>query len=232
MTHPDSIRGLTPKLNWMLDRLPDDEGLIFLDDDLEYLGRCFVERNDLLERKVTDVDLIFEILRGTAALAADASVYFFGWESSESTIRYYSGHDPFKFSGFINGCAMGFLNGHGLRFDETIVAKNDYDLCARKKDDTQHAPERLFLVHAVIALCRSYKSRVVDHALIVFYEGKRGARSIPDFALDRHTQRGRRMKRGWSHFFTEGIGDQMIPDAYSARAQQIRRDDRLELADE
>jgi replication-associated recombination protein RarA len=99
----------------------------------------------------------------------------------------------------------------------------------RKKADTKHAPERLFLVHAVLALSRSYKSRVVDNALIVFYEGARAKREIPDFALDRHTQRGRRLKRGWEHFFTEGVGDKMIPDIYGERARAIRRDNRLEL---
>lgn len=100
----------------------------------------------------------------------------------------------------------------------------------RKKEDTKHAPERLFLVHAVLALSRSFKSRVVDNALIVFYEGKREPREIPDFALDRHTQRGRRLKRGWDHFFTEGVGPSIQPDAmYEKRARQIRRDNTLEL---
>jgi replication-associated recombination protein RarA len=100
----------------------------------------------------------------------------------------------------------------------------------RKKDDTRHAPERLFLVHAVLALSRSFKSRVVDNALIVFYEGAREKRSIPDFALDRHTQRGRRLHRGWDHFFTEGVGPNIQPDAvYEQRARAIRRDNRLEL---
>lgn len=99
----------------------------------------------------------------------------------------------------------------------------------RKKADTKHAPERLFLIHAVLVLCRSYKSRAVDNALIVFYEGKRETRPIPDFALDRHTQRGRRLRRGWHHFFTEGVGDKMIPDEYETRARDIRRDNRLEL---
>lgn len=99
----------------------------------------------------------------------------------------------------------------------------------RKKDDTRHAPERLFLVHAILAVCRSYKSRVVDHALIVFYEGTRAKRRIPDFALDRHTQRGRRLHRGWDHFFTEGVGDKVLSDVYAERARSIRRDNRLEL---
>jgi hypothetical protein len=33
-------------------------------------------------------------------------------------------------TGYVNGCAMGFHRGHGLRFDERIVAKNDFDIAA------------------------------------------------------------------------------------------------------
>src|ERR1051325_2530335 len=43
----------------------------------------------------------------------------------------------------------------------------------RKKEDQRHAPERLFLVHAVLYLAGARKSRMVDHALIVMYEGRR-----------------------------------------------------------
>jgi hypothetical protein len=128
-THPDSIRGLTPKLNWMLDHLADRDGVIFLDDDLDSLCRCFVDCSESGERKVTEARLIKQFLISMAALAAEAGAFFFGWESSISTIRYYSGLDPFTFTGFI-GCAMGFIAGHGLRFDEEILAKNDYDICA------------------------------------------------------------------------------------------------------
>jgi hypothetical protein len=69
-THPEEIRGLTPKLNWMLEHLADDEGIIFLDDDIEYLCRCFTCRAAAGERKVTEARLIKEILKQTAALAA------------------------------------------------------------------------------------------------------------------------------------------------------------------
>lgn len=128
VTHPDSIIGLTPKLNWMLANLADDEGIVFLDDDLDYLCRCYGTPAENADRKVTDPDLIEAIIAQTAQLAREAGAYFFGWESSAETIRYYSGHQPFAFRGFVNGCAMGFLHGHGLSFDERIVAKNDYDI--------------------------------------------------------------------------------------------------------
>jgi hypothetical protein len=128
VTHPDSVIGLTPKLNWMLANLDDGDSIVFLDDDLEYLCRCFCDPSEAAKRKVTDPAMIEAIIAQTAAVAAGCGAYFFGWETSESTIQYYSGLQPFRLSGFINGCAMGFRSGHGLRFDERIVAKNDYDI--------------------------------------------------------------------------------------------------------
>jgi replication-associated recombination protein RarA len=75
----------------------------------------------------------------------------------------------------------------------------------RKKKDQKYAPERLFFVHAILLLVRAKKSRIVDHALMVFYEGKRPQKDIPDYALDKHTLKGKRMGRSWDYFFEEGI---------------------------
>jgi replication-associated recombination protein RarA len=74
----------------------------------------------------------------------------------------------------------------------------------RKKRDLLHGPERLFLVHAILLLVRAKKSRIVDHALITMY-GNHHRREIPDFALDKHTLRGKKLGRGVDHFFDEGI---------------------------
>lgn len=97
----------------------------------------------------------------------------------------------------------------------------------RKKKDARHAPERLFLVHAVLYLATCSKSRLVDSALITFYEGPRPRREIPDYALDRHTRRGRALRRGWAHFFDEGTqlaNAAPIEDGYAQPARQIRSD--------
>jgi replication-associated recombination protein RarA len=100
----------------------------------------------------------------------------------------------------------------------------------RKKDDTRHAPERLFLVHAVLYLCRAAKSRAVDHALVVFYEGPRPRRDVPDFALDKHTGRGRAKRRGWAHWWGEGCRLQKgQPVDYEALAKSIRIDAQTEM---
>jgi replication-associated recombination protein RarA len=102
----------------------------------------------------------------------------------------------------------------------------------RKKKDTHHAPERLFFIHAVLYLASARKSRMVDHALVVMYEGNREGREMPDFALDRHTARGRALKRAWKHWWACGAHlENKAPgiDPYEARAREIRTDHQLEM---
>jgi replication-associated recombination protein RarA len=102
----------------------------------------------------------------------------------------------------------------------------------KKKKDERHGPERLFLVHAVIILARAKKSRMVDHALIVFYEASRQKRPVPDYALDKHTARGRQLRRGHDHFWKEGAkvaNAAEIVDAYYDLAKRTRFDRQPEI---
>jgi replication-associated recombination protein RarA len=92
-----------------------------------------------------------------------------------------------------------------------------------KTDDSY----RLFLVNAVLYLARSPKSRIVDDLLVVVYgeiqyEDKK--LTIPDYALDKHTLRGKKMGRGWEHFFSEGnrLSNETIENPYTAKAKKIR----------
>lgn len=75
-----------------------------------------------------------------------------------------------------------------------------YKQLKAKKND--HKPERLMLVHAAIDLARAAKSRLVDVALLSHYANHAEYyRDIPDYALDGHTRRGRRMGRGPEFFY-------------------------------
>ncbi len=100
----------------------------------------------------------------------------------------------------------------------------------RKKKDERHGPERLFLVQAVILLARAAKSRLVDHALIVYYEARAQLPTLqmPDYALDKHTPRGRKLRRGHTHFWTEGAqianSASLGPDPYYETAKACRTD--------
>lgn len=79
-----------------------------------------------------------------------------------------------------------------------------YSQQKRKKDD-KSGSEALFLIHAVLLLCRAKKSRLVDWAIIaLFNEHPSRHLEIPEYAYDKHNQKGRSMGRGWDHFFNEG----------------------------
>jgi glycosyltransferase involved in cell wall biosynthesis len=129
LTHPDSVKGLTPKLNWILDHFRDEDAVVFVDDDIASVQRCFVEKGE--PATIREPEKILAIIKATHILARDTDAYYFGWEASNGAVRYYTGLKPIMLTGYINGCAMGFRRGHGLRFDERIVAKNDFDIAAQ-----------------------------------------------------------------------------------------------------
>jgi hypothetical protein len=111
----------------------------------------------------------------------------------------------------------------------------------------RHHPERLFLIHAVLLVVRVRKSRLVDHALITYYNhqqpieipedckqtatamyDKQEPINIPDAALDKHTRRGKKLGRkgaaGINHFFDVGATlkneSPAIEDPYKESARQ------------
>lgn len=75
---------------------------------------------------------------------------------------------------------------------------------AKKKEDTNR-PQRLFVIHAILKLCRATKNRTVDWALIYHFECHQNLlRKVPDYAYDKHNDKGKKLGRGWGHFFEEG----------------------------
>lgn len=99
----------------------------------------------------------------------------------------------------------------------------------RKAEPKGTTPERsnamLFLVHAVVMLARAPKSRLVDHACLVFYTGDRNRPrpEIPDYAVDHHTARGRRLGRSEATVYDESyrIVNCTVEDPYAAEARAI-----------
>lgn len=73
-----------------------------------------------------------------------------------------------------------------------------------KEDKTSgKTTHRLYVAQAVLYLSRCKKSRLVDHFNIWHFRSDE-VPSIPNFAYDKHTSKGKRMGRGLDHFFEEG----------------------------
>jgi replication-associated recombination protein RarA len=95
-----------------------------------------------------------------------------------------------------------------------------------EKSKLAESTYRLFFVNAVVCLCRSQKSRVTDDLLtIVYTERERDGvfLPIPDFALDKHTARGKAMGKGIDDFFSEGnkLANEAFLNPYTERAKEL-----------
>src|SRR5579863_8157866 len=98
-----------------------------------------------------------------------------------------------------------------------------------RKAEKDRPPERsnamLYLVHAVCLLARAPKSRLVDNACAVFYTGDRTAMrtEVPEYALDHHTSRGRRLGKTEAACYEQSyrITNCTIDDPYAAEARAI-----------
>jgi replication-associated recombination protein RarA len=91
------------------------------------------------------------------------------------------------------------------------------------------ASELLCLANAILAMCRSEKSRLADNFMTVVQQerAQNGLKlEVPDYALDKHTLKGKQKGRGWEFFnkvssFIENKTDK-FKDIYKARADLLR----------
>lgn len=87
----------------------------------------------------------------------------------------------------------------------------------------------LFVVNAILFMCRSEKTRLADHFIcMMIQEREQGILKleVPDFALDMHTRKGRQMGRGLRHFRKEGAQLSGAPrnkmrDPYYGRSYEL-----------
>lgn len=86
----------------------------------------------------------------------------------------------------------------------SVIVRNLNDI--RKLYDYDKDPDRpMFFTHAIVYLCRCRKDRSSSLLKSIIKRIMSGGRKIeiPDYALDMHTERGRKLGRDMMHFLTE-----------------------------
>ena len=92
------------------------------------------------------------------------------------------------------------------------------------KDLGKHQDAVLSYLHAISLMARATKSRIIDHAKIIYIAGPLEDRPVPDYAFDHHGKIGRDMGRGVDFFFD--VASQLQPmseeeDPYREKARQV-----------
>jgi hypothetical protein len=118
--HPDSVKGLGPKVRWMQEKY----GSYFrVDDDADYM----IDHTAGGE-KVKDWKLAQALVHRLADQAEQMGAFMFGFTELARPV-YYSGHQPFKVAGEIEGGKCGFLKGHSIWWPEDCSFIDDIWAC-------------------------------------------------------------------------------------------------------
>jgi len=122
LTHPDSLKGLTLKRQFIYEHHPN---VFMIDDDIKNIGRLYVEKG---ENTVLDADEAYDVVQYIGNCAKLAGCYLFGI-SKETNPLAYNEMQPIWLNGVVNG-DIGLLEGSKLFFHEMAKVSEDYWISA------------------------------------------------------------------------------------------------------
>lgn len=120
VTHPDDVKGLIPKRNWMARYFGD---LMMLDDDVHVVKNLMAEKGEF--GVIRDPNVITGLIESLYDLACMLDVHLFGFTSAISPVMY-NEWGYYSLSKMITGCAYGVRNCKNVWWNEEIRLKEDF----------------------------------------------------------------------------------------------------------
>src|SRR6266550_755272 len=122
VTHPDAVRGLAAKRQWIADRFGD---VFMVDDDVRTFVRLWLPtfRRDY---RLTPAEAR-DAAEATYETATELGAYLFGFAFYGDT-RLFRPQRPMMLTGYVNGACFGLRAGSKLRFRTDVVAVEDMAL--------------------------------------------------------------------------------------------------------
>lgn len=113
ITHPDTIKGISPKRNWIYKQFGD---VVMLDDDILAFSRVYIGKNSHHKSKLTNEE-IYGLIQDTYRLCKLNNIKFFGFNNT-SHPGAFTGNEPINIGSFITGGCFGLLKDDNLYFPE------------------------------------------------------------------------------------------------------------------
>lgn len=96
--------------------------VLIIDDDLS--GLFYWEKN---QSRLLESEMFLGFIEKYSILARDIGAYFWGVNVNQDR-QVYREYSPFSTTSYIGGPFQCFLKGNGLRYDERLMLKEDYDM--------------------------------------------------------------------------------------------------------
>jgi hypothetical protein len=121
LTHPDSVTGIGPLRNWIINNVKDNT-VVMLDDDID----CIYEQSRYKRNNILNPAHCMAILERTAIASNDAGCKLFGFAQMPDPRNYYP-YKPIVFHMWIGG-VIG-VHGKTLQWDQNLILRADIDAC-------------------------------------------------------------------------------------------------------
>lgn len=119
--HPDSVTGIGPLRQWIIDH-SDDSTVFMVDDDIYALYALVGVR----ARRITDPQAVRQVIENAAVCAEEAGARIFGFNQAWD-VRKFNPFKPISFTGWVGG-AVGVIGREPL-YDTTLRLRADIDAC-------------------------------------------------------------------------------------------------------
>lgn len=127
---PENVNNIVKCRAFLLDKFRDSDDIFMIDDDVLRIDKNFAEKGD--ESKITNPDMVLEILFGTQFLAEQIGSYLWGYANIVNPIQF-TGCELVQLTGYLNNSYMGFRKGHNLKYNIRMSEGEDHYICLLNK---------------------------------------------------------------------------------------------------
>lgn len=123
VAHPDSIIGIGPKRQWIIEQF---KNVFMIDDEYDHLVRCYLPEGSEESSHCTPEET-YEIIQSTAETAKDLGTYLFGFSKTAKPL-YFNPTDPFGVSVSSSNLVyygIGILDGGGIFVPDDLNYNED-----------------------------------------------------------------------------------------------------------
>lgn len=121
VTHPDSVKGLPAKRNWMVNHFKE---LFMLDDDVyEFQPQYYP--NDISAANITNPDVVRKTIEKLYTIAKMLEINLFGFSKSQSPLMY-NPKKPYVLNERVTGCSYGVIKSPNTFWPDDLVLKEDF----------------------------------------------------------------------------------------------------------
>lgn len=122
VTHPDSVKGIIPKRNWMVNYFGD---LFMLDDDVHSFKKLYYDKGETSNIVDNNKEGVRKKIEELHELAQMIGVSLYGFSSAQTPVQYQE-ENFLKLTGKVTGCSYGVIKSENTKWDESFQLKEDY----------------------------------------------------------------------------------------------------------